>query len=105
MVDILTIKHEIKGAVTMRIDSVNRVYEAYNAQIAASAKQKEKIVGKDEVDFSSEAKDFATIKKILSDVPEVREDKVQEIKERMANGTYNVTAKDVADKILSNFSI
>lgn len=89
----------------MRIDSVNRVYETYNAQMAASVKQKEKVMGTDKVDFSSEAKDFAAINKILSDIPEVREDKVQAIKERMANGTYNVTAKEVADKILGKLDI
>lgn len=85
----------------MRIDSVNRIYNAYTAQMAAGAKGAEKVKGKDEVDLSTQAKDFTSVKRILSDIPEVREDKVQDIKKRIENGTYNVSSKDVASKILA----
>ena len=85
----------------MRIDSVNRIYNAYTAQMAAGAKGAEKVKGKDEVDLSTQAKDFTSVKRMLSDIPEVREDKVQEIKKRIENGTYNVSSKDVASKILA----
>lgn len=85
----------------MRIDSANRIYNAYTAQMAAGAKGAEKVKGKDEVDLSTQAKDFTSVKRILSDIPEVREDKVQDIKKRIENGTYNVSSKDVASKILA----
>lgn len=85
----------------MRIDSVNRIYNAYTAQMAAGAKGAEKVKGKDEVDLSTQAKDFTSVKRMLSDIPEVREDKVQDIKKRIENGTYNVSSKDVASKILA----
>ena len=76
----------------MRIDSVNRIYNAYTAQMAAGAKGAEKVKGKDEVDLSTQAKDFTSVKRMLSDIPEVREDKVQDIKKRIENGTYNVSS-------------
>ena len=88
----------------MRIDAINRVYSTYSTQMAGAAKGIEKVKGKDEVDLSNVAKDFASIKKMLSDVPEVREDKVQDIKQKMENGTYDVSSKDVASKILSQFN-
>lgn len=87
----------------MRIDTVNRIYETYQTQAATNVKKQEKVTSKDEVTFSSEAKKFAEVKKMLSDVPDVRWDKVNEIKERMASGNYNVKAEEVADKILSRF--
>ena len=87
----------------MRIDTVNRIYETYQTQTAANIKKQEKVTSKDEVTFSSEAKKFAEVKKMLSDVPDVRWDKVNEIKERMASGSYNVKAEEVAEKILSQF--
>ncbi len=87
----------------MRIDTVNRIYETYQTQTAANIKKQEKVTSKDEVTFSSEAKKFAEVKKMLSDVPDVRWDKVNEIKERMASGNYNVKAEEVAEKILSQF--
>ncbi|MBE6024482.1 MAG: flagellar biosynthesis anti-sigma factor FlgM [Cellulosilyticum sp.] len=85
----------------MRVDAVSRIYNTYSTQMASSAKDTDKAKSKDEVDFSTQAKDFAAIKKMLSDVPEVREDKVQDIKQRMENGTYNVSSEEVASKILS----
>lgn len=87
----------------MRIDTVNRIYETYQTQTAANIKKQEKVASKDEVTFSSEAKKFAEVKKMLSDVPDVRWDKVNKIKERMASGNYNVKAEEVAEKILSQF--
>lgn len=88
----------------MRIDVVNRVYGTYQAQVTTASKKTEKVDSKDEVALSSEAKDFASIKKMLADIPQVREEKVQDIKTRMDNGTYNVSAQEVASKILSQYS-
>lgn len=85
----------------MRIDAINRIYNVYEKQQAAVPKMEEKVKGKDEVDLSNQAKDFAIIKKMLTEETDVREDLVQDIKRRMENGTYNVSSKDVADKILS----
>ena len=88
----------------MRIDAINRIYSTYSAQATTGSKGVEKVKGKDEVDLSNVAKDFASIKRMLSDVPEVREDKVQDIKQKMEDGTYDVSSKDVASKILSQFN-
>lgn len=85
----------------MRIDAINRGYDIYSKQVSATSKANGKVNSKDEVDLSSQAKDFATIKKMLAKETDVREELVQDIKQRIDNGTYNVSSKDVADKILS----
>lgn len=85
---------------SMRIDVVNRVYNTYQAQAVAASNKIDKVGSKDEVEFSTEAKDFATIKNMLANSPEIRQDKVEEIKTRMDNGEYNVSSYEVASKIL-----
>lgn len=88
----------------MRINSINRIYDTYNAQSAVPVKGTSKAHAKDEVDFTNQAKDFASIKKMLETTPEVREELVRDIKERMDNGTYETSSSEVASKILSQYS-
>ncbi|MDD2716488.1 MAG: flagellar biosynthesis anti-sigma factor FlgM [Candidatus Wallbacteria bacterium] len=42
----------------------------------------------------------ADAKKALTETPDVREEKIQKIKEQIANGTYKVDARDVAGAML-----
>ena len=37
----------------------------------------------------------------LKEMPDVRADKIADLKERIANGTYNVSGKDIASKIIN----
>lgn len=55
---------------------------------------------KDDVKISATGKDFSIAMNALKDVPDVREDKVNDIRSRIENGTYNVSGKDVAEKLL-----
>lgn len=88
----------------MRIDAINRVYDAYNSKSKVSAVKTNKSDSQDQVAFSTQAKDFATIKKMLKDVPEVRQERVDELKEQINNGTYNVSSNEVAQKILAQYN-
>lgn len=94
-----------KGAVDMRIDAINKIYETYKANGVSNSKKVNKSASRDEVALSDTAKDFQTVYKALANVPDVREDKVNIIKEQMASGTYNVKASEVAEKMLSRFDI
>lgn len=89
----------------MRIDAINRMYDVYNVQAGMAMKNVNKSQSRDKVDLSSEAKDFATVKKLIANTEEVREDKVKELKEKMEQGTYDVTAEQVASKILSKINL
>jgi len=57
-------------------------------------------IATERVDLSSEAKDFQKIKQILDQIPEVREEKVQEIKQQIANGSYSINSGMIADRML-----
>ena len=86
----------------MIVSGASRVYELYNTPGASantrSGKPEEK---RDVVALSVQAKDYQTVRNALSKVPDVREDLVRDIAARIANGTYNVSAKDVAGKIFA----
>ena len=54
----------------------------------------------DTVNISSQSKQIADIKAAVSQLPDVRESKVQEIKQSVDAGTYTVDPRKVAEKIL-----
>lgn len=57
---------------------------------------------RDELSISGTAKDFSIVMKALQQVPDVRQDKVEEISQKIENGTYSVKSTDIADKIVSS---
>ena len=56
----------------------------------------------DTINISNEA--YATSKRLeqLKTMPDVREEKVSALKSEINNGTYNVTGKDVAEKVVNS---
>lgn len=56
---------------------------------------------KDVLSISNAAKDFQTVNKALKDVPDMRQNKVAELLGKFETGSYNVTGKDVADKVIN----
>ncbi|WP_069998882.1 flagellar biosynthesis anti-sigma factor FlgM [Cellulosilyticum sp. I15G10I2] len=89
----------------MRIDQINNIYETYKKQSVSGAKPIAKTQKKDQVELSETAKDFQRVYKLLNATPDIREDKVNEIKDRISSGTYSVKAEEVTDKILSHLDL
>ena len=58
----------------------------------------------DQVSFSSMGKDMQTAKTALGNTPDVRESKIQDLKRRIDNGTYDVSVDDFAQKLLDSYS-
>lgn len=57
-------------------------------------------VSKDAVSISAHAKDFQTIMRALKDIPDIRQDLVNTVKEKYQSGLYEIRGKDIAGKIL-----
>ena len=87
----------------MRINGVSNPYEVYQTQrtnnVSRLSRAEEK---KDIVALSSQAKDYQVAARALKEVPDVRQDKVNEIQSKIESGNYNVSAKDIAAKLLGN---
>lgn len=58
----------------------------------------------DQVSFSSMGKDMQTAKTALGNTPDVRESKIQDLKRRIEDGTYDVSVDDFAQKLLDSYS-
>ena len=91
----------------MRIDNLIQVSQLYSTQNTSGVKKTD-AKGKnfkDEVQISSTAKDFQTVKNALAKTSDVRADRVTPLKESIENGTYDVSNEDLVDKLLSSFTL
>ena len=55
------------------------------------------------VNLSTASKETQTAREIIASEPDVREDKVSELKKRIESGNYTIDNKAVADKIVDAF--
>ena len=58
--------------------------------------------GRDAFTLSMQAEDYQQVRNALTQVPDVRTDRVDVIRQRIEAGQYNVSAAAVADRILQN---
>lgn len=58
------------------------------------------VAGGDSVRFSSEADKVKFVQDVVAGTPDIREDRVAEIKARIQAGTYDVTAEELAQKLI-----
>ena len=56
--------------------------------------------GSDRVELSPQSRDMKKIHEILATTPEVRTEKVAELKKAIEDGTYGVKTEDIADKMI-----
>lgn len=90
----------------MRIGTYNMLSQIYGT---SSGKKTNQANGtgtasfRDEVSLSSKGKDMQVAKNALAATPDVRESKVNDLKNQIANGTYEVSDEAFADKLLSAF--
>lgn len=87
----------------MRIDAYNKVSQMYQANKAYTVESAKKTGKSDQLEISQTGKDYQTVKQAVAGAEEVRMDKVEEIKKRLASGTYDVSMSEVADKLLDNY--
>ena len=55
------------------------------------------------VNISTASKETQTAREIIASEPDVREDKVAELRKRIESGNYTIDNKAVADKIVDSF--
>ena len=91
---------EIEKSQGIQIDAyVKQVHD--NNKAGPAAEQQDKSAPKtDTVVISDAAKRVQEARAQLDDIPDVREDKVAELRNQIQNGTYQVDAEKTADKLL-----
>jgi len=90
----------------MRIDAYNQIQQVYEAKKVGKADEKKAVSSsfRDQLILSSTAKDTTVAKQAVASAPDVREDLVNSLKQRIDNGTYEVDVDDFAGKLLEKYS-
>jgi negative regulator of flagellin synthesis FlgM len=83
------------------IPKVSGVY-GNSGKINQPARVGEVTAKRDEFSISGTAKDFTSVMRILKEIPDIRQDRVNEIKQKIESGQYSVRASDVAGKIVQS---
>lgn len=84
----------------MRIDAymqVNSMY--YHTKKMKNAPKAGKASGRDSLEISSFGSAYQVAKQAAAQGADVRADRVKDIQERMAAGTYQVSVEDIAEKM------
>lgn len=69
------------------------------------AEQTKEVAKQDKVSLSDASKDMKLAKEAVADAPDIRAEKVDPIKQKLADGKYKVNADKVAEKMIgSHFS-
>ncbi len=91
---------EINKNQGVQVDAyVNQVQDKKQADQAAD-RAKESAVKTDTVVISDAAKRIQEARAQLDEIPDVREDKVAELRKQIQDGTYQVDAEKTAEKLL-----
>jgi negative regulator of flagellin synthesis FlgM len=88
-----------------KINGVSGVYKNQKVESKKNIPESARTRGKkDEVQISKEAMDFQLVMKAAKaarEIPDIREEVIAPIKEKLDNGTYEVDSKAIADKLLA----
>ena len=56
----------------------------------------------DRFELSARNGEIAHLNELIQSIPDIREDKVEKVRQELENGTYNVKADKIAEKILQD---
>jgi negative regulator of flagellin synthesis FlgM len=78
-----------------KADQVDKVEDRSSEKAAAA-----NLVPEEKVNLSTTAKDVQSLSNAISKLPDVREEKVQALKDQIEKGTYKVDAEKTAEKMV-----
>jgi len=73
-----------------------------NAKLDAGKQANIALVPEEKVSLSSAAKEVQQIKSTIEALPDVRTEKVAQLKDRIEAGTYNVSGEKIAEKMIGD---
>ena len=92
----------------MKISEINTEFmKQYkiNEKLNSESKKRinENVVLEEKVSISSISRDVKLAKKAIEELPDVREERVRELKDQIEQGTYNVSGEKIAEKMSGEF--
>lgn len=89
----------------MRIDAMNQVSQIYRSNRPKKVSNDNRVSFADTLELSQLGKDMQVAKASVAAAPDVREDRIAQIKAAMSAGTYSVSDDALADKLLDSFDL
>ncbi|SHH09705.1 anti-sigma-28 factor, FlgM family [Thermosyntropha lipolytica DSM 11003] len=83
---------------------IQNILKAYGSQNNHKVQKKEGVKGpakQDSISISEESRLKQQVLKAVKQEPDIRADKVEELRERIAAGTYTLEAGEVAEKMIA----
>lgn len=74
----------------------DKIAKAYKSEMNANVQPR-----KDEIQISKLSQEYNTASTSLKTIPDVREDKIKELQEKINSGEYIVSDEEVADRFVS----
>lgn len=87
----------------MRIDAINKVSQLYQSSGANKTTKSDKLSTCDKYEMSEVGKNYQIAKQAVATKPDVREEMVNDIKNRIATGTYSFDSEEVADMLVERY--
>lgn len=87
----------------MRIEAYTQVQQVYNTGKAAKTQATAKTGFRDQLQISSIGKDIQTAKAAVAESSDVREEVIAPLKEKIQNGTYEVSNESFADRLFAKY--
>lgn len=88
----------------MRIDAYNAISQVYQTNANYKLKKAGDSKSSDRLEISQLGKEYQIAKAAVAQSPDIREDKVAEIKAMINAGTYYISGMDFANKIVDGYS-
>ena len=86
----------------MKINKTDKVLQVYNNMGANRVNSKKNKLRKDEIKLSERAIDYKFGMEKIKEVPEMRMEKVNKLKQEVKSGNYNVEGSKIVEKIYQN---
>lgn len=87
----------------MRIDAYNQISQIYQSGNKYKTQKTTSVSARDKVEISSLGKAYQVAKSAVNEAPDIREDKIADIKRKIDNGTYDVSAESFAEKVIKRY--
>lgn len=83
-----------QSAKTEKLQQIEKAKQQYTGNVASSSN----------AEISARAKNSAKAHAVAAATPDVREDKVAELKRKIAEGSYKIDSDEIADKMIREHS-
>ena len=87
----------------MRIDALSKVSQVYQASKPKKTSGSVAGSNRDSLELSRAGSDFLVAETAVQAAPDVRQDKVDAIRQQLASGTYSVSGRDIAEHLVERY--